>query len=212
MRGYCCIGLHNPKNRFNVGATLRAAGAFDAQLVVTSGRRYHGSVTDVSKQHRHIPLVQVEDLHAVVPFDCVPVAVDLVPGATPLQDYIHPERAFYVFGAEDATLGTKVLSWCRDVVYIPTNGCLNLAACVNVVLYDRMQKRLHAAHPQFVVSTCPDTGRVFVCEEGVDNNLCEAFARNELEAPLSNATRIVAGLSRSSVRKRAPLSDQSKGV
>jgi tRNA(Leu) C34 or U34 (ribose-2'-O)-methylase TrmL len=37
-------------------------------------------------------------------------------------------------------LGERVLSWCRDVVYIPTNGCLNLAACVNVVLYDRQSK------------------------------------------------------------------------
>ena len=33
-----------------------------------------------------------------------------------------------------------MLSWCRDVVYIPTNGCMNLAACVNVVLYDRLSK------------------------------------------------------------------------
>jgi tRNA C32,U32 (ribose-2'-O)-methylase TrmJ len=92
------------------------------------------------KFYRHLPLLQVADLHEVIPFDCVPVAVELVDRATPLTEYKHPERAFYVFGAEDATLGERVLSWCRDVVYIPTNGCLNLAACVNVVLYDRQSK------------------------------------------------------------------------
>ena len=27
-----------------------------------------------------------------------------------------------------------------DVIYIPTARCLNLAACVNVVLYDRLTK------------------------------------------------------------------------
>jgi tRNA(Leu) C34 or U34 (ribose-2'-O)-methylase TrmL len=29
------------------------------------------------------------------------------------------------------------------VVYIPTTGCMNLAATVNVVLYDRMAKGLN---------------------------------------------------------------------
>ncbi|MBD3350804.1 MAG: hypothetical protein GF364_04880, partial [Candidatus Lokiarchaeota archaeon] len=92
------------------------------------------------KHYRHLPLLQVDNLKDVIPYDCVPVAVELIRTARPLMTYTHPERAFYVFGAEDATLGNRVLSWCRDVVYIPTNGCLNLAACVNVVLYDRLYK------------------------------------------------------------------------
>ena len=49
-------------------------------------------------------------------------------------------RTFYVFGAEDATLGARTLSWCRDVIYVPTAGCMNLAATANVVLYDRLVK------------------------------------------------------------------------
>ena len=64
------------------------------------------------------------------------VAVDIIPDAIMLPKYVHPQRAFYVFGAEDATLGERVLSWCRDRVYIPTNGCMNLAAAV----YDRLSK------------------------------------------------------------------------
>lgn len=109
-------------------------------MLVISGKRYRRHNTDAMKHYRHLPLLQVEDLKTAIPYDCVPVAVDLVEGATPLPEYKHPERAFYIFGAEDATLGKRVLSWCRDVVYIPTNGCMNLAATVNVVLYDRMSK------------------------------------------------------------------------
>ena len=139
-RGFSCIGLDNPKTDVNVGAVLRAAGVFRADMVAISGHRYGRAPTDTMKFYRHLPLLQVEDLHEVIPFDCVPVAVELVDRATPLNEYKHPERAFYVFGAEDATLGERVLSWCRDVVYIPTNGCLNLAACVNVMLYDRLSK------------------------------------------------------------------------
>jgi len=141
VRGYSCIGLDNPKNDINVGAALRAAGIFGCSMIAASGQRYSHAPTDTMKSYKHLPLLHAEDLHDVIPYDCVPVAVELVDWAVPLPEYKHPERAFYVFGAEDNTLEERVLSWCRDVVYIPTSGCLNLAACVNVVLYDRMNKK-----------------------------------------------------------------------
>lgn len=140
-RGYACIGLDNPKTPANVGSVMRAATCYGAAMVAVAGSRGVRSCTDTTASHRHRPLLRVDDLRSVVPFDCVPVAVDLVDGARSLPEYTHPERAFYVFGAEDATLGDRVLSWCRDVVYVPTNQCMNLAACVNVVLYDRACKR-----------------------------------------------------------------------
>lgn len=140
MRGYAAIGLENPKNNINIGSALRACGCYNAAFLAISGSRYTVSGADTMKQHRHMPLLQTDNLKNIIPYDCVPVAVDLIDGATALPDYEHPERAFYIFGAEDATLGSKTLSWCRDVVYVPTNRCMNLAATVNVVLYDRLQK------------------------------------------------------------------------
>lgn len=138
MRGYAAIGLHLPKNTLNVGSALRAASCYGAAFVATSGRRYRRAPTDPRKVFRHMPLLAgVEDLRSVIPFDCVPVAVDLVPDATPLQRFEHPERAFYVFGPEDGTLGAAVLKWCPRKVYVPTDRCMNLAATVNVVLYSR---------------------------------------------------------------------------
>ena len=144
MRGYAVIGLDNPKTPANVGSIMRACGVYGGAQVFFTGARYKKArqfVTDPAKHYRHIPLVHVTDLKDVIPYDCVPVAVDLIEGATSLVEYKHPERAFYIFGAEDATLGKRTLNWCRDVVYVPTNGCMNLAATVNVVLYDRLAKR-----------------------------------------------------------------------
>jgi tRNA(Leu) C34 or U34 (ribose-2'-O)-methylase TrmL len=145
MRGYSAIGLAHPKTPANVGSALRAAGVFGAAFVAYTGSRYSKAPTDPQKAYRHLPLLRAgdspEDLRGVIPFDCVPVAVDLLDGARPLPSYEHPERAFYVFGPEDGTLGKQVLSWCRDVVVIPARDCLNLAAAVNVVLYDRASKR-----------------------------------------------------------------------
>lgn len=144
-RGYYAIGLFNPKTPVNVGSVLRAAGIFDAAFVAKTGQRYHGSPTDTRKQYRHLPLIQTEDLHEICPYDCVPVAVDLLEDARPLPTYTHPERAFYIFGPEDGTLGSTITSWCRDKIYIPTNGCANLAAAVNIVLYDRIAKFTRSA-------------------------------------------------------------------
>lgn len=137
---YAAIGLHHPKNHHNIGGVLRAAGCFGASLITVSGTRYRRAATDTNAVHRSIPLLHCVDLHDAVPYDCVPVAVDLIDGAIPLPEYAHPARAFYIFGPEDGTLGASITKWCRDVVSIPSRHCLNLAATVNVVLYDRVAK------------------------------------------------------------------------
>lgn len=146
MRGFAAVGLDNPKSEVNVGAAMRAVGVYQAALLAATGQRFGPGLTDTMKAHRHIPFLRPKDLQDVVPYDCVPVAVDLIDGATPLPEYVHPERAFYIFGAEDATLGARVTDWCRDTIYVPTRGCMNLAATVNVVLYDRLMKQLLKEH------------------------------------------------------------------
>lgn len=139
-RGYYGVGLLNPKTEANVGGVMRACGNYGAAFMAVQGKRFKNCRTDTMKAWRHLPVHEVENLRAAIPFGCVPVAVELVASARSLVGYTHPERAFYVFGPEDSTLGKEVLGWCRDVIYIPTNCCMNLAACVNVVLYDRLAK------------------------------------------------------------------------
>lgn len=137
---YSAIGLFNPKTPANVGSVLRAANCYGAAMVVISGQRIVRAATDTPCAYRNLPVLRVADLKTAIPFDCVPVAIELIDGARSLVDYVHPKRAYYVFGPEDGTLGRNVTSWCRDIIYIPTNGCMNLAATVNVVLYDRLAK------------------------------------------------------------------------
>jgi len=146
MRGYAAIGCDNPKTPANMGSVLRAAGCYQAALVAFAGARparlrANKCMTDTQKAYRHIPTLWCENLKDIIPVDCVPVAVDLIDGARSLIEYTHPERAFYIFGPEDGTLGKRITEFCRDVIYIPTNHCMNLAATVNVILYDRMVKR-----------------------------------------------------------------------
>ncbi len=151
QRGFAAIGLWHPKTPENVGGVMRAAQCYGASMVAIAGDRSTSHVrhaTNTVKAERRIPTLRGDDLHALIPLGAVPVAVDLVEGAEPLPSYQHPACAFYIFGPEDGTLGAKVLDWCRDRVMIPTVGCMNLAATVNVVLYDRVSKAMRAARKQ----------------------------------------------------------------
>lgn len=143
MRGFASIGLVRPKDANNVGSVLRAAFCYDVSMVAIQGDRSPvRASTDTPKAWRHIPVIRGEDLHAMIPFDAVPVAVDLVDDAIELPAFQHPLRAFYVFGPEDGTLGRATLDWCKHRVMVPTRSCMNLAATVNVVLYDRLAKHM----------------------------------------------------------------------
>lgn len=142
------IGLVNPKSPENVGMVMRAAGCYEAQQVFYSGVRYNRArqfFTDTNNAQQKIPLQHAEDLLLAAPPGASIVAVELIEGATPLVYFEHPPQAYYIFGPEDGSLSQALLDGCDHVVYIPTIGCMNLAATVNVVLYDRLAKRLGSA-------------------------------------------------------------------
>ena len=124
-------------------SVLRAAGCYQASAVFYTGERYERAkefYADTKAMHKVINTSAVTDLQQAVPDGAKTVVIELVEGATPLPDFVHPDNAFYVFGPEDGSVPASVLAWADEVVYIPTKGCMNLAATVNVVLYDRMAK------------------------------------------------------------------------
>jgi tRNA(Leu) C34 or U34 (ribose-2'-O)-methylase TrmL len=137
------IGLINPKSPTNVGAVMRAAGCYLVGSVFYTGERYVRAArfnTDTQNASREIPLAGVTSLLECIPDNTKIVCVEFVEGAIPLPEYRHPNKAFYIFGPEDGTIDQELIDRADAVVYVPTIGCMNLAAAVNVVLYDRMAK------------------------------------------------------------------------
>ena len=141
------IGLIKPKSPENVGSVMRAAGNFRVDSVFYTGKRYPRAVksnpgsADMSRKvSQHIPLSEVTDLIDETPENLKIVCVEFAENAIPLPDYQHPHDAFYIFGPEDGSISQDVIDRADAVVYIPTVGCMNLAAAVNVVLYDRLTK------------------------------------------------------------------------
>ena len=154
------IGLTNPKGPTNVGSVLRAAGCFKADSVFYSGTRYARAAkynTDTKNISTNIELTPCDNLLDVVPAEFKIVCVDLVEGATPLPEFTHPEKAFYIFGPEDGSISQAVIDKADAVVYIPTVGCLNLAASVNVLLYDRQAKSTTMIGSDDLIKSSRDT-------------------------------------------------------
>ena len=141
------IGLLNPKSPDNVSSVMRSSGNFGVEKVFYTGSRYDRAIRmnpDIPNMSRKvgedIALNGVESLIDNVPSDMKIVCVEFAENAIPLPDYEHPENAFYIFGPEDNSITQDIINQADDVVYIPTNGCMNLSATVNVLLYDRLAK------------------------------------------------------------------------
>lgn len=140
--GYCGIGLNNPKDKHNIGSIIRACSCFDVDFLQIEGKRISPKhCTNTTQGQRYMPTFYVDSLIKSIPYDCIPVGVEFIKDSCNLVNYIHPERAVYFFGPEDGNLNKKILEKCRDIVYIPSSYCLNLAATCNVVLYDRLSKQ-----------------------------------------------------------------------
>lgn len=148
------IIMHNPKYPHNVGAAVRACSCFDADLIIWSGNRVpHPDDTKATankkyrlpreermKGYNHVELVNDDYPFNRFSKDVTPVAVEVRDNSEVLPHFVHPENPVYVFGPEDGSIPQIYLKHCQRFLIIPSPFCLNLAAAIYVVLYDRMAK------------------------------------------------------------------------
>ena len=153
--------LINPKTPYNVGSVIRACSIFDVPWLrwtgdrVTRARNMQGlgsAKPRLPREERMKDYLGVDwqaDEHALDDFiaaGLTPVCVEVREAAERLDEFVHPERAVYIFGPEDGSVPKGVRTVCHRFVRIRTANRtpLNLAAAVNVVLHDRYIK----ARPQ----------------------------------------------------------------
>lgn len=141
------IILDNPKYAHNVGYVIRAASCFGIRQVMYSGERVMmdlGQKKRIPREERLRGYNDVDLINTDYPFDlfadCTPVAVELIPNSESILQFEHPENAVYLFGPEDGSIGRGFRALAHRFIHIPSKHCLNLAAAVYVVLYDRMAK------------------------------------------------------------------------
>ncbi len=145
------IVLERPRFAFNVGMVVRLASCYGIKQVWFTGDRVRLDMEhrkrlpreERMKGYRDVEMINYDRPLECFPEGTVPVAVEVRPNSERLQDFVHPENAVYVFGPEDSSIHSGLLTYCHRFVVIPTfNGyCLNLATAVATVLWDRMVKR-----------------------------------------------------------------------
>lgn len=142
-RGFFEIGIYRSKTPHNVGTLWRSAYQMGASGIFTVGRRFPHQASDTVKAHRHIPCREFADFEALLaglPLGCPIVAVEM--GGRPISNFVHPERAVYLLGAEDHGIPASVLARCHHVISLPSirTASYNVAVAGSLVMFDRQNK------------------------------------------------------------------------
>ena len=164
------IILLDPKFSDNVASIYRLAACFGVPQVWHSGARIGPEMgrrrrTRLPPEERmrgfgRVDLIRCDDpLKPYLAADALLVGVEISESSRPLHDLehhapLHDGRVAYVFGPEDGRIDRESLGRCHVSVQIPAFHCLNLAAAVSVVLWDRNYKlwRDHGVQPPFPAS------------------------------------------------------------
>ena len=142
-KGFCGIGVYQPKTQENIGTLIRSAKQFGADFVFTIGKRYKTQHSDV-KLSRHIPIFNFKTIEECL--DCLPptknlIGVDIIKGSQPLKEFKHPKQGIYILGSEDNGLCKEILTDKRfEYVHIEGKSSLNLAVAGSIILYDRFMQ------------------------------------------------------------------------
>ena len=107
-----------------------AKAAFDAHRAATAG--------DTVALQRATAAVAAADARIGELQDARVIALDIIPGAVPIETYRFPKRCLMLFGAEGPGLSQKALELADDVVYISQFGSvrsINAGAAAAVAMH-----------------------------------------------------------------------------
>lgn len=145
-RGFWGIGVYHPKKECNIGTLLRSAFLYNSNFIFTIGKRYQKQSSDTCNSFKHIPLFEYEsfeEFYKSMPRESTLVGIELTANSKKLNlNYVHPERAVYLLGADDHGLPKKVIDKCQHCVIIDTERpvSMNLAVAGSIVMNDRYIK------------------------------------------------------------------------
>jgi tRNA (guanosine-2'-O-)-methyltransferase len=142
-QGYCGIGIEQGKNNFNYGTLFRTAQILNVDFLFVIGARFQPSAPDVFSSHRHMPVFSYADwtdFQQHRPFDCPLFGIEMMPNAWKLNDFVHPQRAIYLLGAEDHGLTRQAQADCQGFIVLPGERSMNVSVAGSIVLYDRFVK------------------------------------------------------------------------
>ena len=135
------VAIENWQHDLNIGTVVRTANAFNAAGVHIVGRRRWNRrgamVTDRYLHVAHHPAVS--DLGRWSRAEGLPiVAIDIVPGATPLESTVLPEACVLLFGQEGPGLSPEALDLADRVCSIAQFGStrsINVGVAAGIAMH-----------------------------------------------------------------------------
>lgn len=150
------VAVENWTHDFNIGSIVRTANAFTAHAVHIIGphkwNRKGALMTELYQHvYNHASIEEfLDNVTAQAKEKGQPrpriIALDIVPGAVPIETYDFPENCIMIFGAEGPGLTTKALELADDVVYISQTGSvrsLNAGAAAAVAMHTWVMQHGH---------------------------------------------------------------------
>lgn len=119
------VAVENWQHDFNIGTVVRNANAFLANSVHIIGkRRWNRRGAMVTDRYQHIEHHgTIEEFVAWAMDARLPlIGIDIIEGATPIEEASLPERCVLVFGQEGPGLSPEMVSACRAVHEITQYG------------------------------------------------------------------------------------------
>lgn len=136
------VAVENWQHDLNIGTVVRNANAFGAAAVhIVGQRRWNRRGAMVTERYQHV--VHHPDVTSLLACcdheGLVPVGIDNVEGAVPLETAALPERAMLVFGQEGPGLSAEVRAavplLCAITMYGSTRS-LNAGVASGIAMYE----------------------------------------------------------------------------
>jgi tRNA G18 (ribose-2'-O)-methylase SpoU len=145
------IAIENWQHDLNIGTVVRTANAFLArEIVIVGRRRWNRRGAMVTDKYQHIAHLPSADALAEYAADHgqVIVAVDNLPGATPIESITLPRNALLLFGQESVGLSAEARAVADVVCSIAQYGStrsINAGVAAGIAMHAWI--RQHAAAP-----------------------------------------------------------------
>lgn len=145
------VAIENWQHDLNIGNVVRTANAFNAAGVhVVGKRRWNRRGAMVTDRYLHVD--HHDDVSSLCAFAegarLEVIAIDVVPGAVPIETVAVPERALFVFGQEGPGLSPEALGAASMVCSIAQYGStrsINVAVAAGIAMHTWI--RQHAGAP-----------------------------------------------------------------
>jgi len=140
------VAIENWQHDLNIGTIVRGANAFNAGAVHIIGKR-HWNRRGAMVTDRYLDIIQhpsVDEFVKSVPGMTI-VAVDNLPGATPLVEAELPDNCVLVFGGEGPGLSEELRGAAGQMVMIEQFGStrsVNVGVAAGIVMYEWLRRHV----------------------------------------------------------------------